>query len=604
MPENPTASDPRHREALRLFRLTLAVLVALSLFLGILHWFFADLRVGGVYWFNLDKERNLPTWYSGILFFLFGCAGIAAYYWERRRNTEGQTYFRAPFLWLGVSAMGLAMSLDEVTILHENLFWQEVRWATGGLGPTWHYLTQWQILFAPVIAVALAYLVLFFSHRLAGSAASRRWFFGGLGCWVGALVLEALRETFKSQGSSWYDLAVVAEEMLEMLGALGLLAAIVTYVLDVALAFEAEGDGRLAVGTPLVTRRALLALAVTLGVALAAAGAVFFFAQRLASEDTPVPRLMREALESQPQSSRGAPSYPAPSARTADAVWFDGLAHGQPLTDDQMTGAVTALQAALFAAETEEAGAGLAGFEDSSPRMVFLSLSDGAARARVVRGGGRDLNEALDQALQQARPLLAAGPALRWLKIDFVEGVEPPLTQNLRGRFPLERGVDGLAFDRDSGLVFLPEEVLTNTLVSSEGDMQPENLADYLEIVDSPGREVLDRLLAAGTAEVRLFRTRGFYVDAEQVLPLYRGHRHSVSTPPGELLAAATRAGEYLERAVAADGRFVYSYLPKTDREKESYNILRHAGTVYSMLELYAVTQRPELLAAARLALD
>ena len=182
MSENPTALDPRHREARRLLHLTLALLAGLSLLLGILHWYFGDLKAGGVYWFNLDKERNLPTWYTGGLFFLIGCAGIAAYYWERRRNAEGRVTFRAPFLWLGVSAMGLAMSLDEVTILHENLFWEEVRWATGGLGATWHYLTQWQILFAPAIAVALAYLVLFFSHRLTGSAASRRWFFGGLGC--------------------------------------------------------------------------------------------------------------------------------------------------------------------------------------------------------------------------------------------------------------------------------------------------------------------------------------------------------------------------------------------------------------------------------------
>jgi hypothetical protein len=573
MSENSAAPDPRLREALRLLHLTLGVLATLALLLGVLHWLFGDLRVGGVYWFNLDKERNLPTWFTGGLFFLIGCAGIAAYFWERQRNTEGQVYFRAPFLWLGVSAMGLAMSLDEVTILHENLLWREVRWATGGLGSTWHYLTQWQILFAPLIAVALVYLVLFFTHRLAGSAASRRWFFGGLACWVAALVLEALRETFKHQGSSWYDLAVVVEEMLEMLGALGLLAAIVTYVLDVALAFEDESGVRLEVGGRLVTRRALTALALTLGVALAATGATFFFAQRLASEDRPVPRLMREALESRPQ-SRGTPSYPAPSpTRAVDAVWLDDLDHGRPLTDEQLTGAVAALQAALFDAGTEEDAVTLDGIEDSSPRLAFLSLSDGSARARVVRGSGAGLSEAVKQVLRQARPLLAAGPALRWLKVDFVQEVEPPVTQNLRGRVVLERGVDGLAFDRESGLAFLPAEVLTNTLVSSEGNLQPEKLANYLEIVGSPRREALNRLLAAGAAELRLFRTRGFFVDAEQIRPLYRGHRHFAATPSGELLAAASRAGDYLEQAVADDGRFVYSYLPKTDREKDSYNI-------------------------------
>jgi hypothetical protein len=604
MPENLAIPAPHHREARRLLHLTLAVLVAVTLLLGVLHWFFGDLKVGGVYWFNLDKERNLSTWFTGALFFLIGCAGVTAYYWERRRDSEGQVTFRAPFLWLGVSVLGLAMSLDEVTILHENLFWREVRWATGELGATWHYLTQWQILFAPVIALALVYLVLFFSQRLAGSTASRRWFFGGLACWLGALVLEALRETFKHQGSSWYELAMVVEELLEMLGALGLLAAIVTYVLDLALAFEPEGDGISAIGERLVTRKALTALAVTLTVALVATSAIFFFARRLATQETPVPRLMRAALESRPRSLGGEPVYPALAEREAvDAVWFEDLAHARPLAADQMTAAVTAVQAALFDSEPVETPVDAAGLEDSHPRMVFLSLSDGSARARVIRGSGAGLSAALDQVLRRAQPLLAKGPPLRWVKFDFVEEIAPPLTQNLRGRVTLERGVDGLAFDRDSGLAFLPEEVLTSTLVSSEGNLQPEKLADYLETVDSPLRDAWGRLLAAGAAKIWLFRTSGFFVDAEQILPLYRGHRQSVPTPPGELLAAANRAGDYLQRAVGADGRFVYSYLPKTDREKDSYNILRHAGTVYSMLELYEVNRRPELLAAARRAL-
>jgi len=54
---------------------------------------------------------------------------------------------------------------------------------------------------------------------------------------------------------------------------------------------------------------------------------------------------------------------------------------------------------------------------------------------------------------------------------------------------------------------------------------------------------------------------------------------------------------------VGSDGRFVYSFLPKTNQVKEGYNALRHAGTVYSMLELYEVTGDRDLLAAAERAL-
>ncbi len=67
---------------------------------------------------------------------------------------------------------------------------------------------------------------------------------------------------------------------------------------------------------------------------------------------------------------------------------------------------------------------------------------------------------------------------------------------------------------------------------------------------------------------------------------------------PDELLSSAINGGDYLIEAVKQDGRFVYAYLPKTDSESESYNILRHAGTIYAMADLYTETGDPLLLDA------
>jgi len=55
----------------------------------------------------------------------------------------------------------------------------------------------------------------------------------------------------------------------------------------------------------------------------------------------------------------------------------------------------------------------------------------------------------------------------------------------------------------------------------------------------------------------------------------------------------------YLTAAVGDDGRFVYSYLPKTDSVSSDYNILRHAGTAFAMLDLYTHSGDEELLGAA-----
>jgi hypothetical protein len=58
-------------------------------------------------------------------------------------------------------------------------------------------------------------------------------------------------------------------------------------------------------------------------------------------------------------------------------------------------------------------------------------------------------------------------------------------------------------------------------------------------------------------------------------------------------------AGKYLAESVNENGSFIYEYDPATNRASKSYNILRHSGTIYAMLESYRVTQDPQVLAAA-----
>jgi hypothetical protein len=70
------------------------------------------------------------------------------------------------------------------------------------------------------------------------------------------------------------------------------------------------------------------------------------------------------------------------------------------------------------------------------------------------------------------------------------------------------------------------------------------------------------------------------------------------------LIESAQLAGEYLIRTVKDTGRFIYMYDAQTDRINSSYNILRHAGTTYSMLSLYGITGDKELLSASERAIQ
>ncbi|HEV3364795.1 MAG TPA: hypothetical protein VG795_11790 [Acidimicrobiia bacterium] len=63
-------------------------------------------------------------------------------------------------------------------------------------------------------------------------------------------------------------------------------------------------------------------------------------------------------------------------------------------------------------------------------------------------------------------------------------------------------------------------------------------------------------------------------------------------------LRAAQAGGDYLVNNMYDDGSFVYEYDPVTDEVSDGYNILRHAGTTYSLLELYEATSDRQYLAS------
>jgi len=64
-----------------------------------------------------------------------------------------------------------------------------------------------------------------------------------------------------------------------------------------------------------------------------------------------------------------------------------------------------------------------------------------------------------------------------------------------------------------------------------------------------------------------------------------------------QLMQSAIMAGNYLINASSDGGIFAYEYDPlKNSIDNSDYNILRHAGTIYSMLKLYNDTKDEQLL--------
>ncbi|RMH56523.1 MAG: hypothetical protein D6679_09085 [Candidatus Hydrogenedentota bacterium] len=253
------------------------------------HLFFSDWKAGGVYWFDLDKERNIPTWVSGIVFLFFGLTAVRAAWVEEEQKKAGRIFRWTP-LWYLVALVGFAMSLDEMTILHENLFWRDVREVTGSAGGAWVYLTQWQILFAPVFLGCALFLGLFFADRGRVSRSAVRYaLLGGVAFGV-AFGTEALREFFKFLGEGVYDFSVVGEESLELAGGALLAASVLEYASAVE---RISGDSVLDAERSFFTRRAVKVVAGVILAAIFLSIVSFATGRYLASRKAELPRLQR-----------------------------------------------------------------------------------------------------------------------------------------------------------------------------------------------------------------------------------------------------------------------------------------------------------------------
>jgi len=300
----------------------------------------------------------------------------------------------------------------------------------------------------------------------------------------------------------------------------------------------------------------------------------------------------------------------AADAQDVDAgIWFPDL--GEPLKVSETDGKalVGFVRSAVSGEQVgpDEAAifpAALAG--DRKKRIIFLSLGDGRTAARVVMGAGRGLQQATERAIAEARKLTGQGLKARWLKLDIagkvttVDDLDPTTGRQF------DRSLHGLAFDRQSGLAFLPEQLVAYNLVDGRGRLWAGNITALLRQDDKRRRAFL-AVYRRERLSGYLFTTQGFFSDGKREIALYRGHARAADSPAlsGEnLLAAAKQAGDYLARSVGPDGRFAYIYLPGHDTTPNKYNILRHSGTVYAMMELYAVTQDKSLLSSAEKALS
>jgi hypothetical protein len=227
------------------------------------------------------------------------------------------------------------------------------------------------------------------------------------------------------------------------------------------------------------------------------------------------------------------------------------------------------------------------------PALVAISASDGRDPARVVVAIGPTLAGAAEAALGDVVRWRADGLRPRHVVVDVGDAVVP-VDYREDGSLVLPAERWGVAYDAGSGVALLPAELTAGALVDARGRLRTDRVQ---------ARLAARRRTVAEVSPAWRFATRRFVSDGRHTEALDHGRPADWRASPPALLAAAAAAGQHLARAVGSDGRFVYAYDPVQDRVTSGYNMLRHAGTTYAMLELYEVARSAPLLAAATRAL-
>ncbi|SIO72573.1 UDP-N-acetylmuramoyl-tripeptide--D-alanyl-D-alanine ligase [Burkholderia sp. GAS332] len=241
--------------------------------------------------------------------------------------------------------------------------------------------------------------------------------------------------------------------------------------------------------------------------------------------------------------------------------------------------------------------------------VLFFSLSDGRRRAEVMSASAPTFAEAWDTGMQQAQEFAGAtGMAVQWLRVDWVESVEAMTWEALQDRLKQTKRNYfrcGVALDSEFRHAFLETELNANAMLYG-GTAEPhaivntKNFTRYAAI-----RHKLAKVDFADGREVYVFSAHGAFasLQPEEVHLLHgtglnAGHRIIGRLQPGDVRALVASGSRYLAGQVQPGGRFHYGWHPCFDRAIGTYNSLRHASSLYAMLEAWEVTRDNDLKTA------
>src|SRR5690625_4529954 len=265
------------------------------------------------------------------------------------------------------------------------------------------------------------------------------------------------------------------------------------------------------------------------------------------------------------------------------------------------------------------------GDADKNKIILFFSISGGRRRARV----GQVMSDSFAAAWKQGASMAQRWArryrvSARWLRVDWVTAVEPMSWQELNADH-IEKTKRsffryGIAFDADFQHAFLEQELNGNAMLY-RGAKVPHakfNKNNFMRYARIRYGERVDLSFEPNTLVFK-FSTQGLFVAEDASLKNISVYEQSqwLAAPsrnvvllqidelaPEQVYQLILSGSEFLTKQVNKDGKFIYGYFPCFGRKIPTYNTLRHASTIYSMVEALELTRDEDLLASIQRALN
>ncbi len=281
-------------------------------------------------------------------------------------------------------------------------------------------------------------------------------------------------------------------------------------------------------------------------------------------------------LRSHTPSSRFAAFAPDAEKRIVEAAWAGVAGQGGASADQDGTSAdvaggedVTAILVAFHSLVVNP----------KLPPMAAATLGDDAAKT------AGDL----------AKKLRASVPPQQVVSTVSIHAITEPkrirIAEFAKRGWTFERGLDGLMLCEDDECRAIPAVVQHARSMSFESARQ--------NLHKGRGAQIAGLKMSDGLYRYResAWLSNG---PGERVVPLFRASSPVERVSADDILAACRVGGDFLIKIQQPNGKWYYGYdAGKDDLDKVDYNLLRHAGTTYSLYQLYDATREPRYLDAA-----